>query len=787
MATNEWDEIETSLLIEAYIDIKEHNAEKEMRLLKLSNDLRVLARNRGIKIDDTYRNYNGMQWQIGYINNAFNNHESTRKPSKIFCSMVNLYKNNKKEFSDILLKAHSELNKGEIITTNLKSQFINWLSKDKVKNITKNELADILEDAFITYKDKNLWSIKDAKQYSILRNEICEEKRFKHTDKRSYKIFVSYSKYYKTFLEYNNISSFDNENIDEIQRFTLSMEEADFYSFVKEYLTKRDNQNIVKKSQEYIEILRELNGMLSIDGEVINLFQLDNVSDFEKVEAQINDLDLIEDSKLLSDALQVYRLFIKSNNVSKDISRNDTNQTINNDYKVVLESFFKEGYAFRNPLRKRKFISEYENLNRTKFSDGDEVYISKLHTVGFESDNMIYIPSIIDEKTTSEIEEYINTKIEHEPYVVYYSAIFDQFENKLNSLFGPNMLKKFVEFVFKDGYEFGFDYISKKDVMVDLKQTIIDIFRNVHTPLERNDLYEKLPGISHEAIDAIINDRDFLVNYRGKSYFYKDIFEINDEQLCAISNYIDEMIYKNEQVSGDEIYDYIEKNMPELLEINDKYTRLGIKNILKEKLTQKYNFTGDVISKLGDSLDVRDLFREFCKQRESFSFDELKEFRNSIHKTYIDYNTVFEYSVRMNHDAFIRNDMINFDVDQIDRAISKFCVNGYTSFVDISSYSEFPPIQYGWNEYLLESFVNNYSNQYLLMHSSFNEEKPVGAIVKNDGQYNNFNELIIQIIKDNELYSREKALTFLIENQYMLTRKFKDLDILIEKAKKGVA
>ena len=58
-----WTKVEVALLIEAYQAISLSPKAKEQILGVLSTNLRNMAVNAGIEIDDTYRNLNGMFWQ----------------------------------------------------------------------------------------------------------------------------------------------------------------------------------------------------------------------------------------------------------------------------------------------------------------------------------------------------------------------------------------------------------------------------------------------------------------------------------------------------------------------------------------------------------------------------------------------------------------------------------------------------------------------------------------------------------------------------------------------------
>ena len=339
-------------------------------------------------------------------------------------------------------------------------------------------------------------------------------------------------------------------------------------------------------------------------------------------------------------------------------------------------------------------------------------------------------------------------------------------------------------FVFAEMYSFNDEFLSTKGKQVDLKQVLIETFLNYGCPLSMEELYSKLPNISHDAIDEVIKDRDFVVNAKGKSYFHKEIFVIDDTELKAIKAFIVKKIQEKETVSGAELYGFITDKLPSLVESNPEITDLGFKNVLKLKFANDFNFKGDIISAIGQDLDVRTLYKNFCKPREKFTLAELEEFRDSINQNYIDWDAVLSQSVRANVNTFIRRDFVNFDVQKIDDAIGSYCVEDYVGFNDIINFTDFPPIGYAWNNYVLESYLFMGSNKFKLLHTSFNGDKPVGGIIKSNSNINNFDDLLTIIIKKGKLFDRERAFNFLLENDYIKSRKVKNIDSLIEMAKR---
>jgi len=97
---------EVALLIEAYVKIAGKTGSRNEILQKLSNALRLMATNNGIEIDDTYRNLNGMQWQSGFIEKAFQKTGyGSHMPPVLFRQMTDLYTNDRNQFEQILSDA----------------------------------------------------------------------------------------------------------------------------------------------------------------------------------------------------------------------------------------------------------------------------------------------------------------------------------------------------------------------------------------------------------------------------------------------------------------------------------------------------------------------------------------------------------------------------------------------------------------------------------------------------------------------------------------------------------
>lgn len=101
-----WDRYEIALLLVAYEKIA-NGDDYSAVALQLSNTLRQLAIHRGIEIDETYRNVNGMNMQLGNVQYLFTNgKQGLSNASRAIRNMYEMYRNNHTEFEAVLKEAN---------------------------------------------------------------------------------------------------------------------------------------------------------------------------------------------------------------------------------------------------------------------------------------------------------------------------------------------------------------------------------------------------------------------------------------------------------------------------------------------------------------------------------------------------------------------------------------------------------------------------------------------------------------------------------------------------------
>lgn len=108
-----FDEYEAALTLDAYLQLLDGKDRRRVQC-ELSMALRQKGANQGMEVTESYRNLAGMAWQLQYMKNAWTGeYKETMKPSRLFLETVDLYRNDRMKYEEILRKARELSRKPE--------------------------------------------------------------------------------------------------------------------------------------------------------------------------------------------------------------------------------------------------------------------------------------------------------------------------------------------------------------------------------------------------------------------------------------------------------------------------------------------------------------------------------------------------------------------------------------------------------------------------------------------------------------------------------------------------
>ncbi len=201
-----WDEYETALLIETFWKIEEEHDKKNYLIEKLSHTLRKIAVNKGLEIDDVYRNVNGISMQLAPIAHAFFPDRPTLTTSAMFQKMVHMYNDDREEFNNILYEAHKMADEEIGVKESITNGFQEWLENKDIKRYSGQALIENLESVSDYCIRHNLiattiWDIDDPDIFIKTMYKMLAERPFNIVYRADRPIIERAISLYKFFLE----------------------------------------------------------------------------------------------------------------------------------------------------------------------------------------------------------------------------------------------------------------------------------------------------------------------------------------------------------------------------------------------------------------------------------------------------------------------------------------------------------------------------------------------------------------------------------------------------------
>lgn len=486
-------------------------------------------------------------------------------------------------------------------------------------------------------------------------------------------------------------------------------------------------------------------------------------------------------------ALQKYLTFIGSDLPATVPSKAEAETPYRNEhYEVVLRQNFKKGFRLESPLEIRKFRRYYTAIHGTELSDSDDDISLNIKNLCIEYDGKAFLPEVmLSEDLKNELLQYIEDAFSDGTKALYYQAIYTEFADVFLDyhIHDADMLKAYLTYIGSHRFFINRNFVSKEaNVVLDPVSEIRSCLQGHGRPVEYEELFDALPHLPQSNIKFILASNGEFVNNGHGAYFHESIVRLSDEELEGISTIIQQTIDANDFIAGNELYDAIKAKYPYIIEDNHTLTVYGFRDALKAKLGDKFSFKGNIISRAGQELSMADVFAKFAHNRDSFTLSELQGLANNL-ATVIYFDAVYENSLRISRDQFVSKTAAQFSIAETDEVLDRVCTGKYMPIQGVTNFGIFPYAGYPWNSFLLEHYVANYSQKYMILHSNFNGTECAGAIVKRSAGITSFDDLIVDLLVNNTIeMKKEPVLQFLSDMGYLSRRRYSRIEALIIKA-----
>ena len=826
-----WDIEEAVLMLDMLLKSLDGKLTRKEAIRQVSEKLRRRAVNRGITIDDIFRNENGIAFQMSALEVAYTGIKTKLKqPTKLFVETVNLYRNHRELYEEILKEAENVVEPKSV-----QDEFCSYLSMQMP--------TFQLSDAYLMLSDIESF---------CLERKILQNKLFETTDLETINRVVQ-------TVDSNRVFHFTyKQNLKKMSTVIHA-----YYAFLKSY--KPDEEKEVKPIiQDAIPSLHDVDSVKQKDDAVgpqgisvpvserteltdqeekqkFNDWMLSSgmskttitsymssfgqcvksVANYKLCETSLWNVADAEEASHIYDQLfgisefyeynkqqhnrfsAAFRKFIEYRSggspaslkpsqptrfaVEKMPTRRKENDPVLIRYKELLDKFFQKGFRMESSLDMKKLRKFYQEQYGTELSDEDALVCQDISSVTILHDGKAYLPdSMLSQEKKEKLLQYIEDKFSSGCDAIYYSALFSEFEEAFQGerIYTPEMLKTYLSYINKGNYVLQRSYLAKDyTVQMNPEDDIREYLKEAAGPVEVERLAAELSYIPEQKIKfALSTNNDFIWNTTGE-YFYEDCVHFSNSELEWISQFIMDGIEERDFVTGNELVEAVETHFPDIKEMYQWITPVGMRNVIGYKLNDRFSFNGNIISKYGEDLSMAEVYAKYCRKHSRFTLDELNVLKQELGST-IYFDEIYANSLRISQNEFVSQDMAQFDVEATDEAIGRICTGQYMSLQEIRDFGTFPYAGYPWNEYLLEHFVANYSQKFMLLHIGFSANVCAGAIVKQASSFKDFNDLLVDILANsNIVLDEDSALEYLRQQGYIARRRYSDIGRIVTEAK----
>ena len=824
-----WNKYEVALLIECYINVTEKGCNMEDELNRLSIALRQMALNDGFEIDEVYRNLNGMHWQYIRIKSVFESDMRDEKISQLFVEMVELYKNNRAAFQEILREARRLLRRKEaevMPSEEVKQDFYNWLCAKGVKQgLSKSWiecLCHVSQYALSHNVSKvDFWQIQDYHAFNRIRTSLLGNKVFKFSHPIDFRAFDKAGKMYSDYIreqfestnesrlndksEHKSVTDliYDEAKESDFKKSTEVEKEVQYgqtqtkddahgngYSFL-EWLIN-DRRLAESTAAIYVAALKKADAYALEHGIISQSFITcsDEMLSI-LIKALIADEQFVaynaRQHNRFSAALNAYLVFRLGK--GKGFKRLPKKRRKNSRVRVVCPTGLRELLVKKFPYGIRPSSSidlmklrGFAEIFGVELSEDDELLKAQIAAGGDSFEGKIYF--IADEIIT-ELIDRVRAILDTGVCVVYYDKLYDYDfswleEHHISSAEQLRIiLKKHMTKVFC-----GENLVYTKNESITELEAVEEEFKRIwgdkvtHT---YDEIYGLLPYIPEEKIRFYLSRSYFFIWSSNETFAWLEKVVISSEEKEEIFRFVSSECETRgfASISNAPLESVAERNYE--ISITAIYTA-----VYRVVLDKDFKLNGKIITYKDKTMDALTLTKAYCANKKECSFAELNDYVISITGAsgrQIAFQAAYDMMVRVSKDKFVEDSSVQFNVEAIDELLGKSINGDFVQIKGIATFVMFPSCGYTWNHYVLESFCYRFSKKYKLATIKFND-KNAGIIAKNDCSLSYIDMLAHAVAKAHIELTEENVGRYLCDNGYTAKSKMTILAEVTERALK---
>lgn len=453
-------------------------------------------------------------------------------------------------------------------------------------------------------------------------------------------------------------------------------------------------------------------------------------------------------------------------------------------FDAILREYFSEG-LLPNALRLDKFRMFYEDEYGVEPTQDDDLLISKLKRAGSFIDGRIYPKQDTQQSNllADVLTEIINT-LNNGARCVYLSCVMERWQQDLAnqlSVYNGDTLRGLLIAQKIPGLIITENVLKATTQKVYPEENIIYVMKENHYGMTYQQIQEKIWYIPLDEIKHTLVTTPEIVNVDAETYFYAPNFPASPTELQHLKMCMKSELETKGYLVAQDIANIIHEKCHTIAINTADYKDWAYRNILKYIFRDDFEFSGAVVSEKGKSIELWQVFRNYCRDHERISLDDLNTLKDELGVP-IYWDTVLTEMVRVNANELIRRDLVHFDIDATDKVLDELCPGDYVALKDINLFLHFPVVEYPWNGFVLESYLQA-SKAFKLYHVSYANHGAFGVMVRTSSRFEDYRAVVVDMLAhSNEWKNAKQALELIVDKGYQARKRWTNFEQVTQEA-----
>lgn len=427
-------------------------------------------------------------------------------------------------------------------------------------------------------------------------------------------------------------------------------------------------------------------------------------------------------------------------------------------YKMILEIYYPTGvklFEDTEQERFRRYIVEV--FGDVKLPSNSRALDARVADIGVLCDRGTYIYSGYI-RIDNDLREEIRAYIENGDRLSYtFLELYEYFKPRLllkTNINNRYFLQGVLKFYYKNDFYFTKDMISKSSEVERIDDQIVE-FVSRYDIVTKNQLRTEFNGVTEAMLFFAVSRCKEIICVENGEYMHERHLNIIESDY-GISKVVDNLISEM-PVSSRKLLEVMFTTHADFLNRNLVFSHIKLLSILQHMFGDKYRFSRPFIAKQ-DAEDITNIgvVRNYLSGRESYEISELIEFCEENHLRFLSWTTlVYNLSnefIRADADICFNIKQLDIDKEKIDTIknilIDTIFQKGYVSIRKIKDYMLFPKVGIEWNGYALESIVEKYIPEIIVLQIPTSDTFLLSSVLLCDNcNFDSYEEFLRAVIK----------------------------------------